>query len=302
MIKETLKIFSQNVRKNKILTDTILENNKDTTDIISIQEPSRYLIHHIPSYTNSLGDPLYGFFNHPNWTLFIRQDPNQDNYARVATYVNKCLSKMRFTIRLDIVNHKDINILAFHCDHYTNFIINIYSNSNQTTIHFLQQNTINSDNMVIIIGDFNIRDSDWDSLAHHHSIHTDDLFTIADSLGLELSPLSNLGPTIFIDNSHDSNSVLDLVFIPLDNLGFGKQILHPEIHRPSDHVPITIEIGIHSINVNINKWSIRKDSKEEKNFISSIIDSVKNLDMSNIETKENLENSVQQLAAIFEYA
>jgi len=34
MIKETLKIFSQNVRKNKTLTDTILENNKDTTDII----------------------------------------------------------------------------------------------------------------------------------------------------------------------------------------------------------------------------------------------------------------------------
>ena len=65
MIKETLKIFSQNVRKNKTLMDIILENNKNTTDIIFIQEPPRYLIWHIPSHTNPLGDPLYGFLNYP---------------------------------------------------------------------------------------------------------------------------------------------------------------------------------------------------------------------------------------------
>jgi len=138
MIKETLKIFSQNVKKNKTLMDIILENNKNTTDIIFIQEPPRYLIWHIPSHTNPLGDPLYGSSNHPDWTLFIWQDLNQDNYARVATYVNKCLSKMRFTMRLDIVNYKDINILAFHYDQNTNFVINIYSDSNQTILCFLQ--------------------------------------------------------------------------------------------------------------------------------------------------------------------
>jgi len=92
-----------------------------------------------------------------------------------------------------------------------------------------------------------------------------------------------------------------LVFLPPDNPEFGKHILHPKIQKPSDHVPLTIKIGIQGINVDINKWSIRKDSKEEKSFISSIIDSVKNLDTSSIETKEDLENSIQQLATIFEY-
>ena len=216
-------------------------------------------------------------------------------------YVNKCLSKMRFTMRLDIVNHRDINILAFHSDRNTNFIINIYSNSNQTALHFLRQNTINLDNAIIMTGDFNIRDSDWDPLVHHYSIHTDDLLTIADSLGLELSPSSNPGPTRFADNLRDSNSVLDLVFIPPDNLGFGKQILHPEIRRLSDHVPITVEVGIHSTNIDINRWSIKKDSEEKKNFISSIITDVKNLDMSNIGTKDGLENSVQ-LKTTFDHA
>jgi len=62
-----------------------------------------------------------------------------------------------------------------------------------------------------------------------------------------------------------------------------------------------VEIGIQGISININKWSIRKDSKEEKNFISSIITGIKNLDTSSIVTKEDLENAVQQLAAIFEH-
>jgi len=44
MIKNNLKIFSQNVRKNKVLTDIILETQKNSADIIFIQEPSGSLI------------------------------------------------------------------------------------------------------------------------------------------------------------------------------------------------------------------------------------------------------------------
>ena len=302
MIKETLKIFLQNVRKNKTLTDIILENNKKTTDIIFIQEPPRYLIQCIPSHSDPLGDPLYSSPNHPDWTLFICHDPNQDNYARVATYVNKCLIKIRFTLWLDIVNHQDINILAFHSDHIINFMINIYSDSNQTALHFLCQNVINLDNTIIMTGDFNIRDSDWDPLAHHNSMHTDNLMTIADSLGLELSYPSNSGPTRFADNPQDSNSVLDLVFLPPDNSGFGKYILHPEIWKPSDHVLLAIEVGIRNINININIWSIRKDSEKEKDFIILITNRVGNWNTSNVTTEEELEDAIQQLAFIFENA
>ena len=51
-----------------------------------------------------------------------------------------------------------------------------------------------------------------------------------------------------------------------------------------------------------NRWSIKKDSEEEKNFISSIITGVKNLDTSNIGTKDGLENSIQQLKTTFDHA
>ena len=49
MIKETLKIFLQNVRKNKTLMNTILENSKNNMDIILVQEPPKSLIHHVLS-------------------------------------------------------------------------------------------------------------------------------------------------------------------------------------------------------------------------------------------------------------
>ena len=44
MIKDNLRIFSQNVRKNKVLTDIILETQQNSANIIFIQEPPRSLI------------------------------------------------------------------------------------------------------------------------------------------------------------------------------------------------------------------------------------------------------------------
>ena len=76
------------------------------------------------------------------------------------------------------------------------------------------------DNTISLIGDFNIRDSDWDPSFKHHSSHTNDLITITDSLGLKLSPSSNPSPTRFADNPHDTNSVIDLVFFLPGNIGF----------------------------------------------------------------------------------
>jgi len=197
-------------------------------------------------------DPFYGTPNHPEWTLFIHQDTTQENYARVTTYVNKRFTRMRFTLQLDIINHQDINVMAFHNDQDTNYIINIYSDSNQTALQALWESMMNIDKTIILTGDFNIRDSDWDPNFKHHSSHTDDLITIADSLGLELSPPLNPGSTRFTDNPHDTNFVIDLVFLPLSNTGFGRHILYPEICKLSDHILLIIKISIGEVNTDIN--------------------------------------------------
>ena len=96
---------------------------------------------------------------------------------------------MRLALHLDIINYRDMNVLSFHNKQDINFMINVYSNNNQTALQFLSQNIVNLNNTIIMTGDFNIRDNNWDPNFHHYSIHTNDLFILADSLGLELSPL-----------------------------------------------------------------------------------------------------------------
>ena len=63
MILKDLKIFSQNVRKNNFIVNTILEVNQDF-DIIFIQELSWTTIRNIPSTTNAEGFPLIDVPNH----------------------------------------------------------------------------------------------------------------------------------------------------------------------------------------------------------------------------------------------
>ena len=146
---------------------------------------------------------------------------------------------------------------------------------------------------------FNIRDSDWNPNIHYHSVHTKDLLTIADSLGLELSHLLNSGPMRFADNRRDTNSVLDLVFMALNNQGFGRHTLHPESHKLLDHVLLSITVGIKEENIDITTQTIKKNSDKEKEFIESIKNKIRRLDMSKLLSQENLQRCANKLAEIY---
>jgi len=75
-------------------------------------------------------------------------------------------------------------------------------------------------NVLIMIGDFNIRYNDWDSLYPHHSTYVNTLRKIADSFSLELSTPIDQVPTHYADNSQDMNSVLDLIFLYINTEEF----------------------------------------------------------------------------------
>ena len=66
-------------------------------------------------------------------------------------------------------------------------MINIYSDSFQLASKYLKDTKANINNILIITGNFNIRDSLWDSNYLYYSIHSRLLFNIADSFFLGLS-------------------------------------------------------------------------------------------------------------------
>jgi len=65
MIIKNIKIFSQNVQKNRLLTDMILESNKEF-DIIFIQEPPWSFIQSTPSLLSEGEESLVCTSNHPD--------------------------------------------------------------------------------------------------------------------------------------------------------------------------------------------------------------------------------------------
>ena len=119
-------------------------------------------------------------------------------------------------------------------------------------------------------GNFNIRDSSWDSSFSHHSIHCNLLNDIADSMDLCMSEATNYVPTRYLDNQNNLNSVIDLIFLCSNLLELNNHTIHPEWRLLSDHVPLTVNIAIIEEHIQTKKYTIIKNSKEERNFTKLI--------------------------------
>ena len=69
--------------------------------------------------------------------------------------------------------------------------MNVYFDSSQFALKYLKNTEANIHNVLIMTGDFNIRDSLWDSLYPYYSSYSNLLFKIADSFNLNISIPTN---------------------------------------------------------------------------------------------------------------
>jgi len=239
MIFDNLKIFSQNVHKNAFIINTILKTYSHF-DIILLQKPPWSIICTIPSSTCCEEEALVGSPNHPNWLFFTRLPVNQSDCPRVMAYVNIHLSLFHFSLWKDIINHKDILLISFFSNNVCPFIMNIYSDLSHSALKYLKDTKVNINNLLIMTGDFNIRDWFWDLSFPHHSFISNDLFIIADLFNLELSTPTNPVSTRYSDMTGESNSVINLMFLHNGSSELNSHIIHPDWRLISDHMPLTI--------------------------------------------------------------
>ena len=301
MIVKDLKIFSQNIQKNNLIINTILEANTNF-NIIFIQEPSCTTIRSIPSSKNSKGIPLVGIPNHSNWLTFARDSNLMNNSSRVITYININLSSLCFSLRKDLINHKDILLISFFNNNICFYIINVYSDSSYSALKYLKDTKVNIQNLLIMTGDFNIRDSLWDPSFSYHSSISDDLIIVVDSFNLDLLIPTNQVPTRYSDIAGKSNSVIDLMFLRSRSNKLNNHLIHPDWWLILDHAPLTITIPIIKENINSFKFSIMKNNKEEVAFIKEVVSIIKNLDVSNLMNSDKLEDVINIFASNTECA
>ena len=158
MIFKDIKIFSQNVQKNNLIVNTILETYF-AFNIVFIQVLSWLTIRSILSLKNRNREELVGVPNHPNWLTFTNTSSSINDYPRVITYVNIKLFSFQFSLHKNIYNHRDILLVPFLNNNNILFLINIYSNSSQLALKYLKDTKVDIHNILIMTEDFNIRDS-----------------------------------------------------------------------------------------------------------------------------------------------
>ena len=106
-------IYSQNVRKNYVLVDSLLESQKDLYDILFIQEPPWNFIQFAPSTSSPGSQEVIGALIHPEWIQVVQFLQDSEQTSRVMCPIHYRLSRLCFALRRYIVDHRDIQLLSF---------------------------------------------------------------------------------------------------------------------------------------------------------------------------------------------
>ena len=283
--------------KNYLIINTILET-QSYFDIILIQELPWFVICKVSSTSSSKGENLIGTVHHPNWLLFTINSVNKATSPRVTAYINICLSFLCFSLQSDIINYTDILLILFTNNHTQYFIMNIYSDSSYLALKYLKDIEVSIDNVLVMTGDFNIRDSLWNPVFPHYSFISDDLLIIIDFFHLALSTPTNPYSTRYSDTVGEVNLTIDLIFLWYGLTELNQHSIHPDWRLTSDHTPLFITIPIVDEIINTSKLLIQQNSEQETTFIEEVILAFKNLNTLNISNKECLENTVNNLNSL----
>ena len=179
--------------------------------------------------------------------------------------------------------------------------MNIYSHFIHSALKYLKNTEVNILNLLIMTGNFDIRDSLQDSSFPHHSAISDNFLIIVDSFNFDLSSPTHCIFTRYLDMSGESNLVINLIFLQSGSTELNNHSIHPEWQLSSDHVPLTVSIAIVEENFDSFKFSIVKNSNKEACFIKDVSYAIKSIGVTDLSDSYKLEEATTSLALRIEH-
>ena len=173
--------------------------------------------------------------------------------------------------------------------------MNIYSDFSHSALKYLKDTEMNINNLLLITGDFNIRNQLWDPSFPYHTSISDNLFILADLFNLDLLLPTNPIPTRYSDIVGESNSVINLIFLYNGSSKLNNYLIHPDRRFTSDYAPLTVTISIEEEFIQSSKLVLPKKSEEKEMFVKEVVNIFKSLNILTLSNQEYLEQVINSL-------
>ena len=252
--------------------DVLLENLKDSCDVLFIQEPPWQIIRMAPSTLSPEGDEVIGAPKHPSWMTIVRPSgAGADERPRTMAYVSTKLNPLRPSMRRDLIDHRDVLVLSLFAGGRTVNLMNVYSDDRHTAIFLLAEKAAVLPPFAYIGGDFNCHSKEWDPEVPHHRTVPILLLETAAKLGTERTSPINPGPTFISRNPDLHPSVIDLIFLPPSEILIAQPMRDLNLQGLSDHILIGVMVDLGTNVPEIWRRSLKPASDEEKVFVTDIM-------------------------------
>ncbi|KAF4616669.1 hypothetical protein D9613_008629 [Agrocybe pediades] len=175
-------------------------------------------------------------------------------------------------------------------------LMNVYNDADGTAVRYLSNHVHELPQLHYMGGDFNIHSREWGPEVTHHRGDAINLLELAADLDLERTQPSNPGPTFISHNPDLRPSVIDLVFHGIAESASDCTFRDPVRQGPSDHIPIFTVVKLDDEIEPVTRRTIPRDSEAEQAMRTELPQKVADIQVGDLETREDVERVAQALA------
>ena len=253
-----LHIYCQNVNRNYGYMDTLLADLCDKCDLLFIQEPPWNYICSAPSAHQAEGEAVVRAPMNPEWGCIVR------------AIVADSLAHLHPSYRQDIIDHRDVIVFSLGLGDDVMLFANVYSDKHNTAIRLLWKYVALWLGIRLMCRDFNVQHCAWDPAGPRVNVNADHLIEVAGMVSLARCLPEVPGPTHFPYDVNLAPTVIDLLFVHMEEVVTLHHRILTEERGPSDHAPLVISFLAPGMAVPATKWSIKPGSDEEGDFLTEV--------------------------------